>query len=80
LEDNQKQEPPEPASVAILSAQGPELLVGGIPKATKAEILAALPPRPVADLLMKRFYQTADFTSFIHVPTLKREVRPKSSS
>ena len=75
LEDNQTQETREPAPISIPTTQGPELLTGGIPKATKAEILAALPPRPVADLLVKRFYRTPDFTSFIHMPTLQREVR-----
>jgi hypothetical protein len=61
--------------VAPSTIQGPELLVGSVPKATNSEILAGFPPRSVVDLLVEWFYETPEFSPNIHIPTFKREVR-----
>jgi hypothetical protein len=42
------------------STQGPGLLVGSIRSATRVEILAALPSRPVVDALVAAFISTPD--------------------
>lgn len=77
MDDNKRTQ--EPEETAIPAAKEPELLVGTIPKATKAEVLAALPPRSVVDVLVVRFYRTSEFSPSIHIPTFKREVRQQSN-
>lgn len=45
---------------------GPDLLVGSVRAATRAEILASLPPKDVADKLIERYFQTSDMGSCKH--------------
>ncbi|KAH7412751.1 hypothetical protein BKA64DRAFT_337135 [Cadophora sp. MPI-SDFR-AT-0126] len=52
----------------------PDLLVGSVRPATRAEILAAIPPRSVADAITNSFFETPDMGStLIHVPTFRKE-------
>ncbi|PVH78081.1 hypothetical protein DL98DRAFT_422592 [Cadophora sp. DSE1049] len=52
----------------------PDLLVGSVRPVTKAEILAAMPPRSVTDAITNSFFDTPDMGStLIHVPTFKKE-------
>ncbi|KAE8450755.1 hypothetical protein EG329_005668 [Mollisiaceae sp. DMI_Dod_QoI] len=53
---------------------GPNLLVGGVRKATRVEILASLPSKPITDQLLDQFVDSMDMTSVIvHVPSFRRE-------
>lgn len=36
------------------------LLAGGFPRVTTAEVFRYLPPRPIADLLIRRFFQGSE--------------------
>ena len=63
-------------NIDIPAPSGPELLVGGVGRASKSEILATIPPQYIVGLLVARFFRSQEFCSTIHVPTFKREVRP----
>ncbi|KAF8847325.1 hypothetical protein BDZ45DRAFT_607644 [Acephala macrosclerotiorum] len=53
---------------------GPDLLVGSVRAATRAEIIASLPPRFVVDKLVMRFYESVDMgSSMLHRPTFMKE-------
>ncbi|KAL5322747.1 hypothetical protein ACEPPN_010722 [Leptodophora sp. 'Broadleaf-Isolate-01'] len=52
----------------------PDLLVGSVRPATRAEILAAIPARSVVNVITNAFFDTPDMGStLIHVPTFKKE-------
>ncbi|KAG4433415.1 hypothetical protein IFR05_011101 [Cadophora sp. M221] len=52
----------------------PDLLVGAVRPATRAEILAAIPSRSVVDVMTDAFFDTPDMGStLLHVPTFKKE-------
>jgi hypothetical protein len=53
-------EPPQEKNHFTPSTQGPDLLVGSIRSATRAEITAALPSRSVVDALVANFISTPD--------------------
>jgi hypothetical protein len=68
-ETSHVEKPPIPAST------GPELLVGSVRPATRAEILLSFPPRAVVDGLVDDFLGMADMcNSVVHVPTFNAEV------
>lgn len=47
----------------IPNVLGPDLLVGSVRAATKAELLASLPPKDVCDKLIDKYFQTSDMGS-----------------
>ncbi|KAK3367621.1 hypothetical protein B0H63DRAFT_529337 [Podospora didyma] len=52
---------------------GPILLLGGFPRISVAELASYLPPRPVADRLIARFFQAKEPAWMVfHVPSLQR--------
>jgi hypothetical protein len=53
-------EPPQKEAHPSPSIQGPDLLVGSVRAATRAEIMAALPSRSVVDALVAEFCTTPD--------------------
>ena len=54
---------------------GPELLLGSVRSATRAEVMAALPSRAVMDTLVEEFFATPDMgCALYHVPTFMKEV------
>ncbi|PMD40601.1 hypothetical protein L207DRAFT_528925 [Hyaloscypha variabilis F] len=56
------------------SITGPDLLVGAVRSATRAEIMAALPPRSVTDALVAEFFSVPDMgCSLFHIPTFMKE-------
>jgi hypothetical protein len=77
LEETEKpyeQEKFETSSDAI-PPDGPQLLIGGIAKASQTEILAGVPPKPVVDALVEHFIGKCEgFLPTIHVPTFRKEV------
>jgi hypothetical protein len=44
---------------------GPDLLVGSVRKATRAEILASIPPRSIVDVLVEHVLALGDIASGI---------------
>jgi len=54
VEEETHQQSPEPIS------KGPDLLVGGLAKATRSEILASLPSRSFVDHLVREYFESAD--------------------
>ncbi|RDL34405.1 uncharacterized protein BP5553_07533 [Venustampulla echinocandica] len=52
---------------------GPDLLVGSVRKVSRTEIIAALPPKRLADQLVQEFFSTPDIgCPMIHQPTFQR--------
>jgi hypothetical protein len=51
---------------STLELEGPELLFGKNKNATKEELLAAIPTRPVVDRLMSKYFKTMDMASGRH--------------
>ncbi|CZR61340.1 related to transcription activator protein acu-15 [Phialocephala subalpina] len=59
---------------SVPEVPGPDLLVGSVRAATRAEILATLPPRGVVDKLLLRFFEGVDMgSSMLHRPTFMKE-------
>ncbi|KAG9232543.1 fungal-specific transcription factor domain-containing protein [Amylocarpus encephaloides] len=59
---------------ARIGPQGPALLTGCVPRATRTEILTALPDKGLVDLLIKEYFDTPDIgTSLIHLPTFMKQ-------
>lgn len=52
---------------------GPDLLVGSVKAATRAEILASLPPKEVSDKLIHQYFQTSDMGSceLLHIVSFR---------
>ncbi|KAK3936842.1 hypothetical protein QBC46DRAFT_268874 [Diplogelasinospora grovesii] len=64
----------DPVMQATFDKKGPVLLLGGFPHATVTEMIVHLPPRPVADRLIARFFQTKEPAwMMFHVPTFLRQ-------
>ena len=56
--------------------RGPELLLGINKNVSLNEILAAVPPRPVADLLINSLFHALDMHLLaVHGPTFRKEVK-----
>ncbi|TVY40841.1 Fusarisetin A cluster transcription factor [Lachnellula subtilissima] len=68
VEEETNQPSPEPIS------KGPDLLVGGLAKATRSEILASLPSRSFVDHLVGEYLECADMgAAMFHAPTFMKE-------
>ncbi|TVY14613.1 Fusarisetin A cluster transcription factor fsa6 [Lachnellula arida] len=68
VEEETHPKSPEPIS------KGPDLLVGGLAKATRNEILASMPSRPFADHLVQEYFGSADMgATMFHAPTFMKE-------
>ena len=53
---------------------GPELLLGDRPRLNEQDILAAVPPRPMADRLVSQFLKSVEIAPMvIHIPTFLKE-------
>ncbi len=53
---------------------GPNLLVGGVRKATRAEILASLPSKPITDQLLDQYFDSVDTTLGNSTVSLERKL------
>ncbi|KAK5659355.1 hypothetical protein OQA88_1448 [Cercophora sp. LCS_1] len=61
---------------SMSTVQGPALLVGGFPRAIVAELIALLPPQPVVDRLIARFFAAKEPAWMVfHVPTFMRDYK-----
>ena len=57
-----------------LDSLGPELLLGEQRKTKKHDVLAAIPPRPVADRLVSQFLKSVEIAPMVlHIPTFLKE-------
>jgi hypothetical protein len=72
IEDDRSTQYPEDIDVPDLT--GPELLVGGIRKASRTEILSSIPSQSIVDRLVNNFHRSQEFTSIVHAPTFREEV------
>ncbi|KAK0611451.1 hypothetical protein B0T14DRAFT_530400 [Immersiella caudata] len=58
------------------AVQGPVLLVGGFPRVNVAELTLLLPPRPLVDRLIARFFEAKEPAwVMFHVPTFMRDYK-----
>ncbi|KAB5533447.1 fungal-specific transcription factor domain-containing protein [Coniochaeta sp. 2T2.1] len=63
----------DPTELATLNQSGPLLLLGAFPAASMPELIANLPPRPVTDRLIARFFQgKMPAWMMFHVPSFLR--------
>ena len=72
--DNEEAAHPDrtPSDLPSVESTGPQLLYGGVKAATKEEILASIPARPVVDRLVSRYFNSFEMSpgQFIyHTPT-----------
>ncbi|KAB5513167.1 fungal-specific transcription factor domain-containing protein [Coniochaeta sp. 2T2.1] len=64
----------DPTELAALNQSGPLLLLGAFPAASMPELIANLPPRPVTDRLIARFFQgKMPAWMMFHVPSFLRQ-------
>ncbi|KUJ19439.1 uncharacterized protein LY89DRAFT_490483 [Mollisia scopiformis] len=65
---------PREETDTVPEVPGPDLLVGSVKAASRAEIMASLPPKAISDRLIDRYFQTADMgSSMLHGPTFMKE-------
>ena len=74
FEDARDPDKGTPSTTEVPGPKGPELLFGGYDHVQKQEILAAIPPRPLVDRLIAKFFNSVEIAPVIlHSPTFLKE-------